>query len=71
MVSGFLIEELGFLSLSAEEFEAFKQKQLREGKPELTFYTTYQGRFYPSLYLFEFGKNRDGYQTGDDMLKHS
>ena len=71
MVSGFLIEELGFLSLSAEEFEAFKQKQLREGKPEPTFYTTYQGRFYPSLYLFEFGKNRDGYWTGDDMLKHT
>ena len=70
MVSAFIIEELGFLSLSADEFECFKQRRAEAGKAPPKFFTEYQGRICPSVFLFEYGKNRDGYWSGDDMVMH-
>lgn len=71
MVSGFINEEEGFMSLSKEEFEMLQLSRQELGKPPAKYFTEYNGRFYPSIHLFEYGKDREGYWTGDDMVLHT
>jgi hypothetical protein len=67
MLSGFVGEEDGFVFLTHEQFENFKEKY----NPNPQYYIEHEGKFYFSCFFFELGKNRDGYWKGDDMLEHT
>ena len=71
MASAFLNEQLGFFSISREQFDTINNLRQQIGKHPLQYFTEYENRYYSSLYLFEYGKNREGYWGGDDMLAHT
>jgi hypothetical protein len=71
MASAFLSEQFGFVSLAEEQFLELNALRARIGKAPLKFFTSYNCKYYPSLYLFDFGKNREGYWDGDKMLEQT
>jgi hypothetical protein len=40
-------------------------------KPPLKYFVEFNGSMYPSLHLFEYGKQREGYWGGDEMRDHT
>ena len=71
MACAFVSEQLGFLSISHEQLADINALRARANKGPLKYYTEHDGRIYPSLHLFEHGKDREGFWGGDDMRDHT
>ena len=65
MARAFVSEQFGFLSVSHEQLAEINA--LRVNKGPLKYHTEHDGRIYPSVNLFEYGKDREGFWGGDDM----
>ena len=71
MISVFLTEESGFLSFSEEEFAEFVQMRRASRKPEPKYFSKHDNRYFVSIHMFEYGKDRQGYWNGDLMLEQT
>ena len=71
MASAFLSEQLGFISISPEQLAEINALRAQLQKPPLKYYIERDGRIYPSIHLFKFSKDKEGYWGGDDMLEHT
>ena len=72
MVSAFLTEEMGVISFTGEEFYKFKEFRKNAGQTsELKYFSFHEGKYYSSIYLFQYGKDRGGYWNGDLMIEHT
>ena len=71
MASAFLSEQLGFISISPEQLAEINALRAQLQKPPLKYYIKRDGRIYPSIHFFKFGKDKEGYWGGDDMLEHT
>ena len=71
MTCAIVSEQLGFLSISHEQLADMNALRARANKGPLKYYTEHDGRIYPSLHLFEHGKDREGFWGGDDMRDHT
>ena len=56
MVSAFLNEQLGFLSISYKQLEKIISRRVAINKQRLKFYVEHEQKINPSIHLFEHGK---------------
>ena len=71
MASAFLSEQLGFISITHAQLHEINARRAALGKGPLKHYIENEGKIYPSIHLFEYGKDREGYWGGDDMCEHT
>jgi hypothetical protein len=72
MISCFVSEEVGFASFSENEwneFIEFRRVMKGRNKEPFFFLVKFDRMYYPTMHMFEYGKEREGYWTGDNMVE--